>query len=257
MNPEDLSGLIDADQGQEAPVIRLSAAVMAHPKRTEMVESLLAELDRPVPVVWDQCNDRHETGLRALLAADPDATHHLVIQDDAVPCGDLLAGMEAALAHVPAGHPACFYVGRVRPFRQLIDAAVRLAGDEASWLRMPGPYWGPAIVVPTADVPALATWWHGAGRRIPNYDRRIARFYAARGLNCYYSWPSLVDHRGDVSLIGHGTSQRRAHRALKAGQSALEVGWSGPVVEVRGAERADARRDRDAARASRARLVRG
>ena len=32
----------------------LSAAVMAHPKRADMVTELQAALDRPVKVVWDE-----------------------------------------------------------------------------------------------------------------------------------------------------------------------------------------------------------
>lgn len=228
--------------------VRLSVAVMAHPKRAEMVEDLLTRLDRPAEVVWDQVNDRHETGLRSLLAADPSATHHLVVQDDALPCEDLVAGAERALSHVPAGHPVSFYVGRVRPFRQAIERCVRAAGPGTSWLRFAGPYWGPAIVVPTGDVEALADWWAGPGSKIQNYDRRIARFYKRRGLDCFYSWPSLVDHRGDDSLAGHGKgSRRRAHNAIVG--SALDVDWSGAVVELSDAAKLDARRQREADRA--------
>jgi hypothetical protein len=104
--------------------------------------------------------------------------------------------------------------------------------------------------VPTVDVPALAEWWTGEGRRIQNYDRRVARFYMKRGFDCFYSWPSLVDHRGVESLAGHGSNGavRRAHRALAPDRSAVAVDWSGPVVQVSGAERADRRRQRDAQR---------
>lgn len=227
-------------------MISLSAAVMAHPRRADMVTDLLARLDRDVPVVWDQVNDRHETGIRALLAADARCTHHLVIQDDALPCRDLLAGAEKALAHVPAGHPVSLYVGAVRPFRRMIERTVaQAAAGNASWLRFQGPYWGPAVIVPVADLDDLAAWWSGKGASVENYDRRISRFYLRRRLDCFYSWPSLVDHRGDESLTGHGTG-RRAHRALDPNRSALDVDWSGAVIKVDGAERADRRRQRAA-----------
>ena len=226
----------------------LSAAVMAHPRRADLVEDLLRRLDRPVPVVWDKINDRHETGLRALQAFDPSATHHLVIQDDALPCRDLLASIERALAYVPDGHPASFYVGRVRPFRQRIERLVRVAGS-ASWLRFPGPYWGPAIVVPTAAIPGLVDWWHSPrGSVVVNYDRRIARFFQRDGIDCFYSWPSLVDHRGDDSLVSGHTAYRTAHNALGPDVSGLTVDWSGHVVTVSGAERMDRIRQRNAAR---------
>lgn len=237
----------------------LSAAVMAHPRRAELVDDLLTRLDRPTPVVWDRCNDRHDTGIRALLAADRTKSHHLVIQDDALPCMDLLASIERALEYVPDGHPACFYVGRVRPFRSRIERMVRVAGG-ASWLRFPGPYWGPAIVVPTEALDELAEWWHSPkGKGVTNYDRRIARFFQRRGVDCWYSWPSLVDHRGDESLVTGHTAGRHAHRSIPHDRSGLDVDWSGPVLELREAERLDAQRQRDALRARRneARTVRG
>lgn len=233
--------------------VRLSAVVMAHPSRADLVTDLLARLDREVPVVWDRINDRHDTGLRALQAYDPEATHHLVIQDDALPCRDLLASVEQALAYVPDGHPASFYLGRVRPFRQRIERLVRVAGS-ASWLRFPGPYWGPAIVVPTAAIPGLVEWWHSPkGSGVTNYDRRIARFFQRDGIDCFYSWPSLVDHRGDTSLVTGHTTGRHAHRSIPEYRSGLEASWSGPVLELREAERLDALRQREALAAKRRR----
>jgi len=231
--------------------VRLSAAVMAHPDRADLVADLLTRLDREVPVVWDQINDRHDTGIRALQAFDPEATHHLVIQDDALPCRDLLATIERALAFVPEGHPVSFYTGRVRPFRQKIERMVRVAGS-ASWLRFPGPYWGPAIVVPTASIPGLVDWWYSPrGSGVKNYDRRIARFFQRDGIDCFYSWPSLVDHRGDTSLVTGHTTGRHAHRSLPEHRSGFEVDWSGPVLTLPDAERLDAARQQAALKAKR------
>lgn len=219
--------------------MKLSAAVMAHPKRADLVADLLERLDRPVPVVWDERNDRHDTGVRALAAFDDTATHHLVIQDDALPCRDLLASIETAIKYVPPGHPASFYVGRVKPFRQEINRLVAQA-DGASWLRFDGPYWGPAIVVPTGNLPALIAWWSSpAAQKITNYDRRIARWHHAHGFDCWYSWPSLVDHRGDDSLVTGHTQQRYAHRALGPDDSGLTVDWSGPALTLPNSARLD------------------
>lgn len=224
----------------------LSAAVMAHPRRADLVEDLLRRLDRPVPVVWDKINDRHETGLRALQAFDPAATHHLVIQDDALPCRDLLASIERALAYVPDGHPASFYLGRVKPFRQEINRL--LAHSEgASWLRFDGPYWGPAVVVPTANLPALTEWWTTRKAQvIQNYDRRISWWHRRHGFSCWYSWPSLVDHRGDDSLVAGHTAARHAHKALGPHRSGLTVDWSGPVLDVPNSSRLDRARQQRA-----------
>lgn len=221
----------------------VSCAVMAHPSRKGMVDELLADLDRPVKVVWDEINDRHDTGIRAVEAYDPSCTHHLVLQDDVVPCRDLLAGVERALTHVPGDVPVSLYVGRVRPFRRAVErAAVQAEG--ASWITMAGIYWGPAIVLPTAVIDELSPWFRAS--TIQNYDRRLSKWFKNQGLPCWYTWPSLVDHRGDRSLVRPSTAVRRAHRFLGVDVSALSVDWTGPRVDMDGTERMDRERQRRA-----------
>lgn len=222
--------------------IRLSAAIMAHPARAVMVDDLLGRLDQPVPVVWDQIQDRHDTGIRAMEAFDPAATHHLVLQDDVLPCRDLLAGVERALAHVPADCPASFYVGKVKPFRRAVQRAVDAAGDDASWIVMDGIYWGPAIAVPTELIPNMAAWYRGPlGEAVTNYDRRVSTWFSLHAGRCWYSWPSLVDHHGDESIARAGrTAIRRAHRFHPG--SALDLDWSGPVVDMGRTARLDRQR---------------
>ena len=231
----------------------LSTAIMAHPRRADHVAGLVDQLDRPAVVVWDQINDRHDTGVRSLEAFDPAATHHLVVQDDAVVCRDLVAGVERALRWCPPDVPLCLYVGRVRPFRRQIDRLVAVAGDSASWLTMRGIYWGVGIVVPTVDIPALSAWFRRSG--VQNYDRRVSTWYQQQHRTVWYPWPSLVDHRGDESLVpGHG-SGRYAHRFAGADRSALDLDWSGPVVDVDRSEQMDRARQMEAARARRRRPV--
>lgn len=223
----------------------LSCAVMAHPKREAMVADLLERLDRPATVVWDQINDRHDTGIRSVLAYDPACTHHLVIQDDALPCPDLIAGAERALKWVPQDVPVSLYVGRVRPFAQEIERVVARVGDAASWITMRGIYWGPAIILPTHVIDKLAAWYRTS--KVQNYDRRVSTWFQRRGLLCWYSWPSLVDHRGDESLV-RGGAGRHAHRFLGEDTSALNVDWSGPVADINGSDLLDWRRQQRADR---------
>lgn len=207
---------------------------MAHPKRAAMVEELVASLDRPVKVVWDEIQDRHDTGIRALEAFDPSATHHLVLQDDVIAPRDLLAGVERALRYIQQDEPMSLYTGRVRPFATEITQAVdRAAGAAASWLTMRGIYWGPGIVLPTAHIPELSEWYRGPeGSIVLNYDRRVSTWYGLRGATVWYSWPCLVEHRDVASLIqGHGR-RRHAHWFIGEEKSALDVDWSGSVVDI-------------------------
>lgn len=216
---------------------------MAHPARGRLVTDLQRRLDRPVGVVWDEIGDRHDTGIRAVAAYDPACTHHLVLQDDALPCRYLLASIEQAMDFVPDGHPASFYIGAVRPFSGAIRETLAGAG-RVSWLRFPGPWWGPAVVLPTETIPRILEWWDTPqAKRTQGFDMRLARWF---NVDCWYSWPSLVDHRGDDSLVYGRTSRRHAMRPVGPQRSGLGIRWDGEVVKLRHARRLDAERQRRA-----------
>lgn len=222
--------------------LSLSVAMMAHPKRRAQVDEILARLDRgDVQVVWDECQSRWDTGKRAMLAHDPTCTHHAVIQDDVLVCRDLFAGMLKALESVPAGAPVCGYVGRVRPYAEIVTyAAARARLTGASWLTMHTLNWGPLIIVPTAEIPDMIAHCDPL-KDIPNYDRRLSRFFELeRHVKIWYTWPSVVDHADGPSLVPGriGTDRRKAvhtrvaHTFLGADRSALEIDWSGDVIDI-------------------------
>lgn len=221
--------------------ITLSAAIMAHPARQAQVDYLHQHLDREVPVVWDQIQNRWDTGKRAMLAFDPDCTHHVVIQDDVLVCRDLLAGIEMALACVPEDVAVCGYLGRLRPHANRTHSlAAACKREKASWCTMHTLNWGPLIVVPTAVIPEMIAYSDPLDF-IPNYDRRLSRYFDL-GIRrrVWYSWPSLVDHADGPSLVpGRGGTDRAkavhtrvAHLFLGEDVSALDVDWSGPVVHA-------------------------
>ena len=223
----------------------LSCSIMAHPKRAEMVAELQGWLDRPVEPVWDKVNNRHETGYRAMAAFDPSCTHHLVIQDDIVPCRDLIAGAERAIASTPGDVPVSFYVGKVRPFSNAIERVVARA-DGASWITMQGIYWGPAVAIPTAVLADMLEWYQTS--KVTNYDRRMSKWFEQSKTRCWYSWPNLVDHRGDESLAHKTAALRRSYSFLGADRSALDVDWSGGVVDILRTDQLDRARQRQAKR---------
>lgn len=222
-------------------MITLSAAMMAHPKRAELVEHIRSQLDRDVPVVWDERGSRWDTGKRAMLAYDSACTHHVVIQDDVIPCRDLFAGLTRALEFVPEDVPVCGYVGRVRPYAALVTcAAAEARAKGASWLLMHTLNWGPLIAVPTAAIPEMIAYCDEL-KDIPNYDRRLSRFWELkRKVPIWYTWPSLVDHADGLSLVPGriGTDRsarvhcRVAHTFLGAERSALDVDWSGRAIDT-------------------------
>lgn len=211
----------------------VSVVVMAHRKREAYIPGLLAALDRPAEVVWDAGdNNRWNTGRRAWQAVDRSTSHGLTIQDDAIPCRDLVAGIEQALQHVPPDSPLCLYCGRTRPYRELVQRLVTEAGQETSWLTMAQCHWGVGIVMPTKWIDDMVAWCDTRSE-IANYDRRISRWIQHQGLTVYYPWPSLVDHRISPSLVpGRQAAGRHAHRFLGADRSALDQDWGGRVAAI-------------------------
>lgn len=201
---------------------------MAHPAREPFVKSLQKRLPG-AEVVWDECNDRWDTGRRALLAFDPNAEWHLVVQDDAVLCRSFLPGVRQALAAVPAGIPVSFYTGKTRPYAAHIRKAVAAAlEEEKTFFSMRGPLWGVAVALPVKHIQQMVE--EADLRNIPNYDTRMAEWFHERRINCWYSVPSLVDHRvgpENPSLVPGrvSTPARTAHQFIGEGDP-RKVNWT-------------------------------
>lgn len=207
----------------------VAGAVMAHPRRGAWAEELAGQLD--IPIVWDEVNDRHDTGLRCLLAgleAERDVTHWLVVQDDAVVCRDLIAGLERA-TEVSEDRLVALYIGNFRNETVRLRERVRSSRSAGRpWLSMPGPWWGVGIVVPTVHLPSLTS--HYERSTAENYDRRIQMWSAAMGVECWYTMPNLVQHRSgpeNPSLVpGRTSMQRRSQWFIGEDVSALSVDWT-------------------------------
>lgn len=214
--------------------MKLSASVMAHPSREAEVGQLLAALDRPVPVHWDPDGAPSGSGDRvwkvaraAWHLADPEADWHALIQDDAVPCADLLAGLERALAYVPPDAVVSPYLGTGRNVPIRWEALARAADTAgATWARSLKLMWGVCIVLPVKLIPEMVAY---ADRRagVPD-DMRVAGWAEKTRREVWYTWPSLVDHRTVPSLTKHRAADRVARR--HHGGSALEINWTGHAV---------------------------
>jgi FkbM family methyltransferase len=209
--------------------VRLSVAIMAHPKRERHIPYLQQKMGGEIPVVWDTKNNRWDTGRRSMLAYDPKGTHHLVVQDDAILCEDLLPALRLALRYVP-DNPVALYAGAVRPRVVEVERRVRMAqGQRVNWFQMEGPWWGVGIVVPTKYIAEMIQFCDKM--QVENYDMRIARYFGTKRIKCYYTVPSLVNHRigkEEPSLVPGRTnlSGRVAKHFIGEEVSALSVDWS-------------------------------
>lgn len=212
------------------PEPRVSFTVMAHPKRKQWAEELAVQI--PATITWDEKNDRHDTGLRAIQAYNPDATHHVVVQDDVHLCDNFAETVTEAIKYAhPFAPIGLYYGGKGKSSSAHRRAASEAVKYGASWVVRKGPIWGPAIVYPVATIPDLVKYFKSSV--VENYDRRVMYYYQTVNQPCWYTFPSLVEHRqeNNPSLCGHDRGNRVAFKFLGP-QEALEVDWSGTLVKA-------------------------
>lgn len=216
---------------------KVAAVVMAHQKRRRWAETLACRLD--CPIVWDHHNDRVETGLRSLQAYERTATHHLVVQDDAIICQDLIAGLEQAV-EISQDRIVGLYIGAGRPLSRFrLNQLARGADQQhAAWIDWRGTIWGVAVLIPTVHLDGLIRSYQRGPLR--NYDTRLENSARKRRVQWWYTWPSLVDHRDvdenpSLAHPNHPDARkpgRVAYRFVGADTSALTVDWSAGVYQT-------------------------
>jgi hypothetical protein len=207
--------------------VKVRVNVMAHTSRRTLWEPLAERIGADEVYEDDGSLGRWGNGRRCLLNYEPEDTHVLVIQDDALPAADLIPALELWLPHLPDSI-LCLYSGRLAAWRQIH----RRYAKPPCWLQMPDLQWGPAVVVPTEYIPSLV-------RRadtlttISNYDLRISEAnLRLRKLPVLYPSPSWVDHAETPSTVPGRSGSRHALRALTTTDSALEWGAPGeaPII---------------------------
>lgn len=226
------------------PDIHLSCAVMAHPKRSRAAYHLAASLPGLAPqVVLDPEENGPPATLRTARAAwsamPPNATHHLVLQDDAQP----VAGLTDTLHEVLVAHT---------------DLPIALfcewgsgTGSMARWAAMGGfglaecvdsfiPTVG--LVLPAETASALVEAIDAFDPSEPD-DEMIARFLESRGQSAFVTVPNLVEHDGDISLVGndHAMGSRRSALLARPAESvAKEILYAPRLVPFLSWQRARA-----------------
>lgn len=186
--------------------IVISAAVMAHPRRQAEAARLADALCRwHASVALDPYPDGPPTTLRTAWAAwgaiRPDATHHLVLQDDVELCRDFVERIESAVLEHP-DTPLAFYAN----WDSWNGAATRAAAlSNARWVPAVPGEWIPtlALLLPRRDVAALLSTARPDEAKPEPDDVVLARELGARGRQVLISVPHLVEHTGQPSLIGN------------------------------------------------------
>lgn len=191
--------------------LRLSIAIQHHPARADLLPRLLGPLlDAEVVSDPDPTGPPSplRTYLEALRRTPTDATHRLVLQDDATLCADFRLRSWRAVAEYP-NVILCLFVPGIRNggAGEVRDAAAR--GDRFAQLRTNGRVLPCVATVWPAAVAAdfLAFMSDARYERERSDDGMAAKFASARKLEVWATVPSLVQHEDAVaSLIGRKAS---------------------------------------------------
>ncbi|MEU3416013.1 MULTISPECIES: hypothetical protein [unclassified Streptomyces] len=196
-----------AAAGRPGPAPRIGIRIMAHPRRRHQAEAVLARLhgdDRCV--VLDPEPDGPPSALRTAASAwdGPygEASHRLVLQDDALPAAGFTDLVAEAVRSRP-DDPIAFYSN----WNHWNGSPVRLAAlAGAGWAQAVPDEYVPslAVVLPRA----LAAEFAAHARTLlaadaPPDDEALAAFLRRRGRALFISVPNLVEHGAGDSLVGN------------------------------------------------------
>lgn len=193
--------------------MKISAVVMAHPRRKDAAEALYNTLKNSpfvnMSITYDEQSNEWGTGKIALEYGIGKADWHVVLQDDAIISESFYDNLYNALAAVPETNLVSLYLGRVRPNEYQVRSAFnRAMRTESSWISMSTLYWGVGIAIPSKDIISMLE----TAERYPKklYDRRVGQYYLENQRKVYYTTVSLVDHDYTLpSLVGHDTARPR------------------------------------------------
>jgi hypothetical protein len=204
---------------------------MAHPRRSEWAADLSETTG--LPIVWDEIDTVWDTAKRAwrhaAALAEKDTQHSLVLQDDAIPCLDLLETL-AVISRLYPTEPFCLTV---------IDYRLHGARRDYEQSAQSGhPFWtsnaavsAVGLMLPLRDVEPMIAY--GDSFNTIHDDLKVRNFYRSQGRKLMFPIPSLLQHRNvdeNPSLVP-GNDGRWADRSsstfIGEGKSGLSVNWSG------------------------------
>lgn len=219
--------------------INLAVAIAADHRRYGQATELHKALDpmcSSLAIVYDQGKDEWDTHSRAWAAClgQTGTTHGLVLEDDALPCGDMPMGAEDAARRFPDSAISLYFgdhenkYNRASRVRRARDAA-RLASDfdDVSWISTPGLWWGVAVILPVPWIEPMLAYW--SKRKTGLYDERISKWITMHEKGPVYNvWPSFVDHADGPSLLRR--NRKPGRRAFRTVGSILNWDPNGRVV---------------------------
>lgn len=178
--------------------MRLSGAVMAHPRRREAAARLAGGV---LDVVTDPDPGGRPSAFRTSLLAwssiPGDSTHHFLLHDDMVLSGTFFERAERAARAMPHAALALFAFWNSRNGAAARQGA--LAG--ARWVAGAGEYTPvAALLLPREVAEGYVRWAPGRGDTWPD-DVLMGRYLRQAGVPVFVAVPSLAEHEDLASLV--------------------------------------------------------
>jgi hypothetical protein len=192
-------------------MINLSTVVMTHPSRRAGAARVAAAYGSGSTIVLDPEPDAAPSTLRtsraAWAAADPDATHHLVLQDDIELVPGFADHVRQAVAHLPQAGLAFFTEWGSRTADMLRVAAI----TGMTWTECVDRYIPTqAVVLPTALARSFAIYAADLPPDTPD-DNALMAHLRSHDVPALVKVSNLVEHLDLPSTVGnHWMGQRRA-----------------------------------------------
>ncbi len=187
--------------------IRIGTVIMHHPRRAERIPGLLrACAPLPAQVVADPEPDGIpsplRTAKRAWAAVAPDATHHLVLQDDITLVSCFAQHLYRAVAARPR-HAISLYSHWDSPQNSYLVRRAAMVG--APFAPLSRFEWTPTqgLVLPVDWARELAAYLADIPDEVKDDDEMVVNFCRERGIPVLATVPHLVDHRNDQTIVGH------------------------------------------------------
>jgi hypothetical protein len=184
--------------------------ITAHTSRAAATPRLALDLNATVFMDDGTLGEPGNTRRALQWAEQQDASHVIVVQDDAEPVDGFLERAHAAIEERPT-HIISYYLGTGRPLQNYVtDLMAKADANGDQWIDTSRFIWGVAWSIPTDQLPSLNAWL--TERPSTPTDTETGHWSRFNNAACTYTWPSLVDHADTDSLIHPRTERRKAWR---------------------------------------------
>lgn len=199
--------------------------IVGHAGRSELIDCL-AETVKPDVISRDDgqlgCEGNHQHVWQRLANEYPRSGWTVVLEDDALPVAGFDTQLEAALRVAPTPIVS-LYLGRLRPPQY--QSAIRDVVDtqpDAHWLVANRLLHGVGVAIRTQFVHNMLDSVTQTARPI---DEAISLWAQHCGLRVSYTWPSLVDHADEPTVIAQHRDRQPRPRGRVAWRTGTRTAW--------------------------------